>query len=204
MPLADLIKHPPPERPSGITCDRYRPDDGKRCAYYLDNGACTRPDEFMCTEWLKRNAAQASSPTPEVATPAPVAPSSPAKPVASLELKEGSLLTREDAEKLRDLGVELELKSPVGSFWIVPVRTGQDRMELLPEEAVLLVNCVQVFGGRVVALTRKGQPLPDADADAVAAARELAPPPSKAEIASTDAKRHLAELRNRLVRGAGR
>jgi hypothetical protein len=39
-----------------ITCPKYVPIAGRRCAYYLDNGACVRPDLFMCVEWLVRNA----------------------------------------------------------------------------------------------------------------------------------------------------
>ena len=43
-------------RPTGITCPHYEALPGrKHCRHYLDNGACSRPDEFMCTEWMKAN-----------------------------------------------------------------------------------------------------------------------------------------------------
>lgn len=42
--------------PSGFTCPHYSPPPGsKRCRHFLSNGACDRPDELMCTEWLKAN-----------------------------------------------------------------------------------------------------------------------------------------------------
>lgn len=54
MPLTDLLRR---VRLPGITCEKYITGaDGKRCAYYLEDGACVRPDEFMCVEWLGRNA----------------------------------------------------------------------------------------------------------------------------------------------------
>jgi hypothetical protein len=58
MALKDLIKPTPTaasDRPIGITCERYVRGEGKRCAHYVTNGACSLPDEFMCVEWLKAN-----------------------------------------------------------------------------------------------------------------------------------------------------
>jgi len=37
-----------------IACAKYAPGGGRRCAHYAD-GACLRPDEFMCVEWLRAN-----------------------------------------------------------------------------------------------------------------------------------------------------
>lgn len=43
-------------RPAGITCPHYAPKPGsKRCRHYLPNGACDRPDELMCREWVRLN-----------------------------------------------------------------------------------------------------------------------------------------------------
>ena len=43
-------------RPEGITCPHYAPKPGsKRCRHYLPNGACDRPDELMCREWVRLN-----------------------------------------------------------------------------------------------------------------------------------------------------
>lgn len=39
-----------------VQCEHYEPgEDGRRCVHYLANGACARPDEFMCVEWLRAN-----------------------------------------------------------------------------------------------------------------------------------------------------
>ena len=51
-------------RPAGITCSHYEALPGrKHCRYYLENGACSRPDEFMCSEWLKANGHHQANPT---------------------------------------------------------------------------------------------------------------------------------------------
>ena len=57
MALKDLIKltPTPAERPPGITCEKFLRAEGRRCAYYLANGACALASEFMCVEWLKVN-----------------------------------------------------------------------------------------------------------------------------------------------------
>jgi hypothetical protein len=47
--------------PTPVTCPHYAPLPGERqCRHYLPNGACDRPDEFLCVEWLKRNGPRAS------------------------------------------------------------------------------------------------------------------------------------------------
>lgn len=53
---------PKPTRPP-ITCPDFEPlPNGKRCRHYLANGACSRPDHFMCEEWLKVNPPKARRP----------------------------------------------------------------------------------------------------------------------------------------------
>ena len=43
-------------KPQKITCEHYYPQaDDKHCVFYLEDGACSRGDEFMCVEWLKAN-----------------------------------------------------------------------------------------------------------------------------------------------------
>lgn len=58
MPLLDLLRQTdatPKHRE--ISCPKYEPQPGsRRCLHYLPNGACSRPDEFMCIEWLAVNA----------------------------------------------------------------------------------------------------------------------------------------------------
>ena len=56
-----------------FSCPHYdAPAGSKRCRHYVDGGACARPDELMCVEWLKAYG-QAASGEPEAAEP-------PAKP----------------------------------------------------------------------------------------------------------------------------
>ena len=53
-------------RPAGITCPSYEAIPGrKHCRHYLANGGCSRPDEFMCREWLKANGHTADDPPAE-------------------------------------------------------------------------------------------------------------------------------------------
>ena len=52
------------DRPAGITCPHYEAIPGrKHCRHYLENGACARPDEFMCSEWLKANGHERATPS---------------------------------------------------------------------------------------------------------------------------------------------
>ena len=57
MPLLNDL-----DRPNGITCPRFvlLPGSEKTvCQHYAGKGACSLPDEFMCSEWAKRNPKQA-------------------------------------------------------------------------------------------------------------------------------------------------
>ena len=57
---------PAPASTSSFSCPLYEPKPGsKRCRHYLDGGACARPDEFMCVEWLKANGHTVPPPTPD-------------------------------------------------------------------------------------------------------------------------------------------
>src|SRR5262245_40112340 len=48
-----------------VTCPHYDPLPGaRRCRHYLPNGACDRPDEFLCVEWLKVNGPRDAPPPP--------------------------------------------------------------------------------------------------------------------------------------------
>ena len=58
-----------PTGASTFTCPHYEPKPGsKRCRHYLEGGACARPDEFMCVEWLKANGHAALPPSPTAET----------------------------------------------------------------------------------------------------------------------------------------
>ena len=81
MSIADLSREASRAKDSaarseGISCSHYSPPPGaKRCLHYLKGGACSRPDEFMCVEWLKANG--------QVVPPKPVPVSRPATPPPS-------------------------------------------------------------------------------------------------------------------------
>ncbi len=190
MALKDLLKTAPTPanaRPPGITCEKYSPGaEGKRCAHYLPNGACTREDEFMCVEWLKRNPAPsapptlpppaprppardlfgnpvAAPPTPELKPKAPLAsmrplPSTTTEPTVDVDQLRG--FTPDDIESFKALGVEVCLESEAcGEVWLVPEYTGQDRRELTPEHAATLARVLFVFpGSRVVAFHKSPKP----------------------------------------------
>ena len=58
-------RRPSDETGAGYYCPHYDPAPGnKRCRQYVDGGACARPDEFMCTEWLRLNEPKAGMPPP--------------------------------------------------------------------------------------------------------------------------------------------
>jgi hypothetical protein len=47
--------------PTPVTCPYDAPPPGERpCRHSLPKGACDRPDEFLCVEWLKGNGPRAS------------------------------------------------------------------------------------------------------------------------------------------------
>lgn len=143
----------PADRPPGITCEKYVRGEGKRCRHYLANGGCSLPGEAPCSEWLKLNGERRAATAAKVPEPLPAGPA----------LKPGSFLTRQDLASFRQLGAEVEIKSPLGTFWLVPARTGKDRLELTPEDALTLVNVVQVFGGRITSFAHGNTPLADAE-----------------------------------------
>lgn len=86
MALRDRYVAGTPEAERRVECRHYEPLPGsRRCKHYLDGGACARPDEFMCVEWLRANGHTVPAPAAApVAAPAaaPVAASA-AAPVLS-------------------------------------------------------------------------------------------------------------------------
>lgn len=66
---------------SAFECPKYRPLPGsKRCQHYVDGGACSLPDEFMCVEWLKANGQKVAPPAPGIEAPPPKEPPPMAPP----------------------------------------------------------------------------------------------------------------------------
>lgn len=182
MPLTDLLRTTlPPSSPGleGTTpraCQHFVPGEGGRCTSDLGDGVCARPDEFVCLRPMEPKPDQLAV-SPGEATPT---------------LPPGSLLRREDVESFKKLGVEVEIRSPLGTFWLVPVRTGKDRTEITPEDAFTLVNVVHVFGGRITSITRDGKALSAATAFVANAEAAPLPPPMPAD---TDAREHLRRFR---------
>jgi len=160
-------------------CQHFVPGAGGGCTSDLGDGVCARPDEFVCLRPTEPKADQLAV-SPGEATPT---------------LPPGSLLRREDVESFRTLGVEVEIRSPLGTFWLVPARTGKDRVEITPEDAITLVNVVHVFGGRITSLTRDRKAL--SVGTAAVSNAEAAPPSSTppAMPADADAREHLRRFR---------
>ena len=187
MALKDLL-HPAldsaNERPSHISCPKYERSEGNRCRYYVSNGACARPDEFMCVEWLKLNGtsdpkrAEPEAPPPPAprdlfgnpVVPAPERPkvtkpvaTTPAPAFAQRELapepQPAAGLTAEDIESFKALEQEVLIDSDTyGKIWIVPEYTGQPRRELTPEHVATLSRVLSVFPGARVVSFEKAKP----------------------------------------------
>ena len=158
------------------TCPHYDPvPGGKRCRHYLDNGACSLPDELMCTEWLKANGHEvppvpargkdSSSELDLFGNPVQAAPP-PAREGTKPPLRRESTdvseapplqaLSDEDIASFKALGVEVCIESEAcGSIWLVPAYTGADRKEISVEHAATLALICSVFpGARVVSFER--------------------------------------------------
>jgi hypothetical protein len=148
-----------------ITCPHYAPPQGeKRCNNYNADGTCKRPDEFACTEWLKRqpSAGAAVAPVLSLLDQEPRAPavriSKPAEQVAAQPPPPVVIrdLTEIDADSFAALGVEIHIESGIGPVWIVPEYTDADRVELTVRHASMLAAICAVFpAARVEKVTRK-------------------------------------------------
>jgi len=163
-----------------VSCPKYESVAGtKRCVHYLPNGACARPDELMCVEWLKANG---HAPPPAPPAPAPLernllgepvrrepppartkpgpAPPAPSRSVTPTPVVH--TLRDEDVASFKALGAEVCLASDeLGEVWLVPAYTGQDRLELSVEHAALLAAVGAVFpGAKVTAFVRRPNGVP--------------------------------------------
>lgn len=132
-----------------ITCSKYeRVEGSRRCRHYLTNGACARPDELMCVEWLKRNPHAGRAQTPRHVDP-------PA-PTTATQVLAARTLTDEALDSFRELGVVVGLDTgEVGPVWIVPEYTSQDRRELRVDHAATLAALCSTFvGARIISFER--------------------------------------------------
>ena len=160
-----------------VGCSGYTPLPGKkRCSHYQDKGDCSVSDA-KCKEWLKLNTRKQPAgsatdlfghPLPELKRPRrrqteeKPAAQSPAKVMdksvvtSAAEAEENAQaesrgLTTEDIDSFKALGVEVNLKSDtLGTVWLVPEYTDQDRKEITPEHAATLSQVMAVFQGSTI------------------------------------------------------
>jgi len=139
MPLADLLE-PAPSRTPQLTCAKYMPGTDHRCVHYLPGGACARPDEFMCVEWLKANGHSLPSQAPASA------PNAPGTPTA--------------IDRAPTLDIEARIQVPgVGDIWLVPEHTASPRRELTPAHVEAIRCAIAAFPeGQLVSLERISRP----------------------------------------------
>lgn len=175
MSLKDRLKEPA-SSDRAFACPHYDPPaGGRRCRSYLDGGACGRPDEFMCVEWLKANGHAVPPPlaptAPEPESPAapnrdlfgaPVPPTerAPDKPAltqtagpapSSKDVPIVRNLTDEEIASFKALRAELCLRSEdVGEIWLVPEYTRTGRKEISVEHASTLAAICAAFPGAKV------------------------------------------------------
>jgi hypothetical protein len=170
------------------SCPNYSQVAGsKRCAHYLEGGACAREDEFMCIEWLRLNhpdnplmmkteAATArtdlfGNPTPNE-PPAqsrpeelPVAPAPTPEPEKEREPPIVRNVTDEEIVSFKALGASVCICSEdVGDIWLVPEYTDKDRLELrIDHAATLTAICAAFPGAKVTEFIPEGKKPPTED-----------------------------------------
>lgn len=137
-----------------FTCPHYDPvPGGKRCRQYLEGGACARPDEFMCIEWLKANGHPV--PPPAATTEPTAAPPDPQAGVP-VDAPLFGRLTDEHIASFKALGAEACIGlAGGGSLWLVPEYRDPSRDELSAEHAATLAALCAVFpGARILSFGR--------------------------------------------------
>jgi len=70
-------------------------------------------------------------------------------------IEERSVLTVADVENFRALNSEVHIHSREwGDIWLVPLRIGSGRFELLPEEVLTLAQAREMFDATIVEVTK--------------------------------------------------
>jgi hypothetical protein len=162
-------------------CRDYVPTrGGHQCQHYAGEGACKRPDYFMCVVWAKRNpeamyhverpakkspSEKPSEPRRDAVQPEEKYPSKPATAqvydlsahgVARRDggqhlLEHPELLTEAAVAALCKLGIEVTVKTSAGTeVTLVPELTEAERCELTFEHARTIVMVLQVFPGATI------------------------------------------------------
>lgn len=76
-------------------------------------------------------------------------------PESPAPVEERTVPTVADVENFRALNSEVHIRSQEwGDIWLVPLRTGASRFELLPEEILLLAQTWDMFGATIVEVTK--------------------------------------------------
>lgn len=89
------------------------------------------------------------------AAAAPAAAEKEEPPESPAPVEERSVPTAADVENFRALNSEVHIRSREwGDIWLVPLRTGAGRFELLPEEILLLAQEREMFGATIVEVTK--------------------------------------------------
>ena len=189
MSLKDRYTGKPAGDDDNYSCPHYSQVAGsKRCAHYLDGGACAREDEFMCIEWLRLNHPDNplvrktekgkpartdlfGNPVPEeLATEAeseepPVASGRTPEPEKKREPPIVRNVTDEEIASFKALGASVCIRSEdVGDVWLVPEYTDKDRLELrIDHAATLTAICAAFPGAKVTAYIKEGEEPPTED-----------------------------------------
>lgn len=88
-------------------------------------------------------------------TAAPAAAEKERPPGSPLPGEERPVPTVAGVENFRALNSEVHIHSREwGDIWLVPLRTGTGRFELLPEEILLLAQAREMFGATIVEVTK--------------------------------------------------
>lgn len=180
MSLSDRYSRPTPTaEKGGVSCSHYSPlPQNKHCRHYLPNGACSRPGELMCVEWLKANKQSTTVPKQVKQESKPVEPRSnqfklnhpePKTQTAHISSQRRQPATRTpqqrplnawflkpaDITRFKQLGLEVCLHTDAGEIWIVPRYTSSNRIELEPEHAALLAFTALAFpNSKVTSINR--------------------------------------------------
>jgi len=89
------------------------------------------------------------------ATAAPAVIEKEEPPGSPAPVEERTVPTVADVEHFRALNSEVHIHSREwGDIWLVPLRTGTDRFELLPEEILMLAQAREMFDAKIVEVTK--------------------------------------------------
>ena len=115
----------------------------------------------MVRNYLKRGLA-----TQEPASEAPRHPGRKNSAASAENASHRPGWTAEAVESFRAKGMSYEIETPLcpEHIWIVPRKTGKDRVEFTPEEMAFLLQAMEALDGKIVEIGRRR---PDTEDDAM-------------------------------------